>query len=327
MDERPNLREGPARPGPDEPAERRKSATVSEPVVRPVDEEVVPDAGATDEAELADVESPRNPAPRYVGRHYEPAPGENVEIADPGAAFDPSTDTSLVGHLQSIAEPVANVVEPIVENIVLPVAGAIGNVIDAATTALGVKDAINDRLIHRSAPLPNLYEVHPEAREASPRELGFRFIPIEDIRGTAVAGAAQRGLDFRPLPPFRGSNWEGRWQRIRDAYTHMRPLPPVDLIKFDGDYWVVDGHNRVAATIDTGGVGVDAMIVELVPLDGRASEHPSSVLPFIGEAGGALRMAATGRTPAVGTQVSVPTMPLPPIESTSDSGRSEEAAE
>jgi hypothetical protein len=88
----------------------------------------------------------------------------------------------------------------------------------------------------------------------------------------------------------------------------LQPLPPVDLIKYHGEYWVVDGHNRVAATIDARGVGVDAMVVEFVPLDTRASERPSGVLSFMGEAG-ALRTAAAGRTPAVGTRVSSPENP------------------
>jgi hypothetical protein len=259
------------------------------------------------------------PPPRY-GRHYRPADGEpGADTAAPapaGGLADTDEDepgTSFVGHLQNVAEPIANAVDPIVDGIVLPVAGAIGNAIEAATSAI-VRDVIGERLLRRSPePLENLYETFPEARLASPREFGFRFVPIEDIRGTAVAGIAQRGRDFLPLPPFRGSNWEGRWKRIRNARDNLTPLPPVDLIKFQGDYWVVDGHNRVAAVIDAHGAGVDAMVVELVPLDTRASEVPSSVLAFMGEAG-ALRTAATGRAPAIGTRVSAHETPQSEME-------------
>lgn len=249
---------------------------------------------------------------------------EAATEAEPATA-EAETETEgsaggLVGYLASAAEPVASVVEPIMENVVMPVANALSTVIDAATSALGVKDVINEvRTRLEPEPLPNLYELYPEAHLASPRELGFRFVPIEEIKGTAVAGAAQRGLDFRPLPPFRGSNWEARWRRIKEAHARLQPLPPVDLIKFDGVYWVVDGHNRVAATIDGRGVGVDAMIVELVPLDGQASEAPSSVLAFIGDAG-ALRTAAEGLRPAVGTRVAQPDMPLSRIEGRRETG-------
>jgi hypothetical protein len=147
-------------------------------------------------------------------------------------------------------------------------------------------------------PLASLYEVHPEARLASPRELGFRFIPVEDIRGTAVAGAAQRGEDFLPLPPFRGENWHARWQRIRAANERLAPLPPIDVVKWAGGFWVMDGHNRVGAALADHMVGLDAMVTELVPLDGQASERPAMLLAYMGEVS-ELRAAATGARPAI----------------------------
>jgi hypothetical protein len=274
---------------------------------------------------VVEMDRPRTsiPDPPRFGRHYRPegaddesGPSANGHgLADGPVDDDGSDDENgggLAGALASVAEPVVNAMEPIVGHVVMPVAGAIGNMLEAASGAFGVRDAIADRLMHRTPPEPlaNLYEVHPDARLASPRELGFRFVPIEDIRGTAVAGAAQRGDDFLPLPPFRGSNWEARWQRIREANSRLQPLPPVDLIKYDGGYWVVDGHNRVAATLLSRGVGLDAMVVELVPMDGQVSEKPSSILPFLGETR-ALRTVAQGRRPAVGTRVSAPAEPAP----------------
>jgi hypothetical protein len=160
---------------------------------------------------------------------------------------------------------------------------------------------MTSRRLSRQArePLANLYEFYPEAREASPHELGLRFVPVDEIRGTAVAGATQRGGDFLPLKPFRGENWGARWRRIREANERLQPLPPVDLIKFDGDYWVVDGHNRVAATLYDNGVGLDAMVTELVPLDGQTSERPHNLLSYLGETA-ELRAAAQGHRPAMG---------------------------
>jgi len=152
-------------------------------------------------------------------------------------------------------------------------------------------------------PLANLYELHPEARESSPRELGFRFVPLDEIRGTAVAGIAQRGLDFTPLPAFKGENWQARWQRIQAANASLKPLPPVDLIKFGGEFWVLDGHNRVAAALADHAVGLDAMVTELVPLDGHSSEWATALLPHLG-AMGELRAAASGLPPAMGVRAS-----------------------
>jgi hypothetical protein len=205
-----------------------------------------------------------------------------AETTEPAEA-DESAAGGLVGHLQAVAEPVAD---------------AIGTVIGAANTALTGRTAIQRRLARQNRePLANLYDLYPEARSASPRELGFRFVPVEDIRGSAVAGAAQRGGDFLPLPPFRGENWEARWNRIRAANDRLAPLPPVDLIKYEGGYWVLDGHNRVAAALYTGGAGLDAMVTELVPLDGQTSERATNLAPLLTESG-ELRAAAAGHRPA-----------------------------
>lgn len=226
-------------------------------------------------------------------------PEKAAPTAEP--ADSDGSSGGIVGHLQAVAEPVVNVVEPFVDHVVAPVAGAIGSVLGAASQAWSGQDSVIGRRVRRMArePLANLYELYAEARLASPRELGLRFVPVEDIRGTAVAGISQRGGDFLPLKPFRGDNWEARWQRIRKAHESLQPLPPVDLIKFDGEYWVVDGHNRVAATLYANGVGLDAMVTELIPLDGQTSERPTNLLSYIGDSG-AMRAAAQGLQPAVG---------------------------
>jgi hypothetical protein len=220
---------------------------------------------------------------------------------EPEATDSDGSSGGIAGHLQAVKDPVVSVVEPFVDYIVAPVAGAIGSMIGAVSQAWSAQEAAVARRVRRLArePLADLYELHPEARLSSPRELGLRFVPVEEIRGTAVAGIAQRGGDFLPLKPFRGENWAGRWQRIRQANRNLQPLPPIDLIKFEGEYWVVDGHNRVAATLYANGVGLDAMVTELIPLDGQTSERPTNLLSYIGESG-ALRAAAHGLRPAVG---------------------------
>src|SRR5450759_1349900 len=228
------------------------------------------------------------------------------------AAEDPS-EAPAEGGVARVASLAAAVAEPVVEHLVEPlhgrvvgpVAGALGTVLGAANQAWSGRDAIVGRRLRRRAkqPLASLYELYPEARLASPRELGLRFVPLEEIRGTAVAGAAQRGSDFLPLKPFRGGNWEARWRRILLANERLIPLPLVDLVKCDGEYWVVDGHNRVASAFYANGAGLDAMVTDLVPLDGQASERPSSLLSFFPEAG-EMRAAAQGFRPAIGMHYS-----------------------
>jgi hypothetical protein len=130
-----------------------------------------------------------------------------------------------------------------------------------------------------SRPLPNLSEVYPEARQATPREIGLRSIDLDDIAGTAVGGPTQRGADFKPLPPFRSRNWAARWQRIRRAVDRLEILPPIDVVRYPpgGRSWVLDGHNRVAAALEVGQVEIDANVTELVPLGENPSERPGDL--------------------------------------------------
>jgi hypothetical protein len=230
-----------------------------------------------------------------------PGGGDDPGLAEPDPHDDNAADqqepeglaSSIVSHLQAVAEPVANAVAP--------VASALGTVFEAAGQAVSGSAEFAERIYRAVSPEPltNLYDVHPEVRQASPRELGMRFIPVEEIRGTAVAGHAQRGADFLPLRQFRGENWQTRWHRILEANRRLQPLPPVDLVKFAGEYWVVDGHNRVGAVLHDNGAGVDAMVTELVPLDGQTSERPTHLLSLFGESQ-EMRAAAAGHRPAIG---------------------------
>jgi hypothetical protein len=131
--------------------------------------------------------------------------------------------------------------------------------------------------------LPSLPDLHPEARRARPVEVGFRTIDVDDIRGTAVGGGDQRGGDFLPLRKFRGANWQARWQRLRQAHDRLADLPPIDVVKFDGGYWVIDGHNRVALALYAGQGDIDASVVELVPPGQRRTEPIGSLASEVEE--------------------------------------------
>ena len=112
-------------------------------------------------------------------------------------------------------------------------------------------------------PLPNLFDLHPETAGSPRRELGVLTIPVDEIRGTAVAGPAQRGADFKPLPVLRGSNWRGRWQRLWAAQQRLAVLPPIDVFQTDEGYWVIDGHNRVALALEVGQDDIDASVTHV----------------------------------------------------------------
>ena len=109
--------------------------------------------------------------------------------------------------------------------------------------------------------LPRLADVHP-GRPAGSRWIGLRPVPTECIRGTASTAGSRRG-DFRPLAGREPADWESRWSRLESAASDQAILPPVELVRAGGDYWVVDGHNRVALAKEQGQRWIDADIVEL----------------------------------------------------------------
>ena len=96
-------------------------------------------------------------------------------------------------------------------------------------------------------------------------------MPLDRIVGT-LRHPSQNTANFLPLPRLRGRNWEGRWQRIQRAMDRLAVLPPADLVKVGDDYYVEDGHNRVAAALQAGAVAIDADVTELL-LPGHTSSR------------------------------------------------------
>jgi hypothetical protein len=178
------------------------------------------------------------------------------------------------------------------------VAGGVTAALGAATSTIKELPGSRVRRIRRLArePLPSLHELYPEARRAKPILIGLRSIPVARIRGTAVAGGDQRGGDFLPLKPFRSTNWQARWQRLRRAQDALAILPPIDVEKYDDAYWVVDGHNRVALAKYANQDEIDASVVELVPPGGHRTE-PIGTLEAEVEAARPIRARTQGAPP------------------------------
>ena len=141
--------------------------------------------------------------------------------------------------------------------------------------------------------LPSLLDRYPAATAAPRRPIGLRSVPVDRIVGT-MRHPSQNTADFLPLPRLRGPNWRGRWQRITRAMERLETLPPVELVQVGEDYYVVDGHNRVAAALQAGGVEVDADVTQLlisgVTQPGQARFDASSLIGT-----DEIRQAARGR--------------------------------
>jgi hypothetical protein len=110
---------------------------------------------------------------------------------------------------------------------------------------------------------------------------------------------SQNTADFLPLPGLRGRNWRARWLRIRRAVDALAMLPPIELVKVGDDYYVADGHNRVAAVLQAGAVAIDADVTELaVPgidsaMGTEHADHHDAASLLLGA--DELRQAASGR--------------------------------
>ena len=145
--------------------------------------------------------------------------------------------------------------------------------------------------------LPSLYDRHPDATTSLRRPRGLQIVALEQIVGT-TRHPSQNTADFLPLPGLRGRNWQGRWQSIQRAVNSLTMLPPIELIKVGDEYYVADGHNRVAAALQARGVAIDADVTELAVPGVSATAEPdedhrdaASLLLGADE----LRQAATGR--------------------------------
>lgn len=129
--------------------------------------------------------------------------------------------------------------------------------------------------------LPSLYDRYPNAGSAPRRRVGLQSVDLDRIVGT-VRHPSQNTGDFLPLPHLRGQNWLGRWQRISRAMDRLERLPPIDLVQVGDDYYVTDGHNRIAAARRAGALEIDADVTQLlvpgVTQPGQATLDASSLI-------------------------------------------------
>ena len=118
------------------------------------------------------------------------------------------------------------------------------------------------RVAHRTPALaPSLYDRYPDADSLPHGVPRFEAVSAAEVAGT-VRHPSTVDMNFVPIRELRTANWAFRARRIRAAMEALVHLPPVVLIKAGEDYFVVDGHHRVAAAKELG-ADVDAWVTEL----------------------------------------------------------------
>ena len=84
-------------------------------------------------------------------------------------------------------------------------------------------------------------------------------IPIRDIVGTAGAADGKFDRDF--LPTDERSRW--RFQALVVALGQGESLPPIEVYRLRGRYYVADGQHRVAVARALGEEWIAAYVTEL----------------------------------------------------------------
>jgi hypothetical protein len=93
------------------------------------------------------------------------------------------------------------------------------------------------------------------------RDLGLHAIPVSRIVGS-VGKPEQVDADFKPLLP----GWaQRRYQSVVQAAKKGALFQPISVYKLHDLYYIVDGHNRVAAAKELGQVYIDAYVTECLP--------------------------------------------------------------
>jgi hypothetical protein len=206
---------------------------------------------------------------------------------------DHRAPTEPPGDLVDDADGAALLARRVVKRAAETAAGVLSDAVEAGGRLVQRGQEGRERRRGRNA-LPNLTELHPEARIASRRQLGLRTIPVGEIVGTAVEGSAQRGTDFLPLRQLRSRNWRARYQRLRAAQEHLAVLPPIDVLQTDEGYWVVDGHNRVGAALAGGQDEIDAVVTHVHLPGSKEPEMAGGSLAAMLADGEELRAAGAG---------------------------------
>ncbi|MBN1836250.1 MAG: ParB N-terminal domain-containing protein [Spirochaetales bacterium] len=111
-------------------------------------------------------------------------------------------------------------------------------------------------------------------RQYNTLPVGLRVIEVSRITGSL--GKCEE-LDGRFQPRGRTHRKERhrrtRMDRMFSSFDAGASLPPIDAYLYAGEYYVVDGHRRVASAITAGREFIDANLTEVVLLGDRRSQE------------------------------------------------------
>jgi nucleotide-binding universal stress UspA family protein len=95
------------------------------------------------------------------------------------------------------------------------------------------------------------------------RDLGIRTVEVARIVGS-VNRCHELGSDFRPPLRRRRRHDEDRLRHLQEAIEAGRQMPLIELYKLGFGYYVLDGHHRLAISLEHGQLEIEAHVVEYV---------------------------------------------------------------
>jgi hypothetical protein len=111
-------------------------------------------------------------------------------------------------------------------------------------------------------------------RQYNTLPVGLRVIEVGRIVGS-LDKCEELRADFRPRGRShrKERHRRTRMDRMFASFDAGASLPPIDVYLYRGEYYVMDGHRRVASAVATGREFIDANVVEVVLLGDRRSQE------------------------------------------------------
>jgi hypothetical protein len=131
------------------------------------------------------------------------------------------------------------------------------------------------RLLHgTSVELLVFDEIRSHLRLSRARDRGLQEIELDKIVGSV---GRYRDFDREFLPRHKGQ--ELRWRRVYDLNAAPEGLPPIDVYKVSGVYFVRDGNHRVSVARANGLRTLEAYVTEYdAPIQVNADDTMDAVL-------------------------------------------------
>jgi hypothetical protein len=107
-------------------------------------------------------------------------------------------------------------------------------------------------LTGRAVTLPAL----PGRPSAAEHSRGVVTVPLNKIVGSEGRNG-DFDAEFRPLK----ANLRERWMNVAAARRTGLALPPVELVRYEDDFYVRDGHHRISVARAMGQREIEALVV------------------------------------------------------------------